>query len=121
MNMKDCVFCELNKSEYLFENDLAFAVKDKVPAAKGHCLVIPKRHVRTYFELTSEEIKLMYELSIKVKEYLDNLYHPDGYNVGFNVEVSGGQSVWHAHMHILPRFKDDVAHPRGGIRKLTKI
>ena len=57
----------------------------------------------------------------EVKEYLDNLYHPDGYNVGFNVEGAGGQSVWHAHMHVLPRYNGDTLHPRGGIRKLTKI
>ena len=119
--MGKCVFCELDKNEYLCENELAFAVKDKMPASKGYCLVIPKRHARTYFDLTSEEIKAMYELSLKVKEYLNNLYHPDGYNVGFNVEGAGGQSVWHAHMHVLPRYNRDSPHPRGGIRKLTKI
>lgn len=119
--MEKCVFCELDKNEYLCENELAFAVKDKMPASKGHCLVIPKRHARTYFDLTSEEIKAIHELSLKVKEYLNNLYHPDGYNVGFNVEEAGGQSVWHAHMHVLPRYNGDSPHPRGGIRKLTKI
>ena len=75
--MKECVFCNINPDEYLFENDLAFAVKDKMPASKGHCLVIPKRHARTYFDLTIDEIKAMYELSNKVKTYLDDLYHPD--------------------------------------------
>ena len=119
--MENCVFCNLSSEEYLFANDLAFAVKDKMPASKGHCLVIPKRHVRTYFDLTKEEISAMFELSSKVKNYLDNLYHPDGYNVGFNVEGAGGQSVWHAHMHILPRYNGDSPPPRGGIRKLTKI
>ena len=119
--MENCVFCNINSKEYLFENKLAFAIKDKMPASKGHCLVIPKRHVRTYFELTSDEISAIHELSLKVKEYLDNLYHPDGYNVGFNVEGAGGQSVWHAHMHVLPRYNGDTLHPRGGIRKLTKI
>ena len=119
--MDKCVFCSLSQNEFLFENDLAFAVKDKMPASKGHILVIPKRHVRTYFSLTSDEIKAMHELAQKVKQYLDDLYHPDGYNVGFNVEGAGGQSVWHAHMHILPRYNGDSHHPRGGIRKLTKI
>ena len=111
--MDECVFCKLNKNNYLFENELAFAVTDKVPASKGHCLVIPKRHVRTYFELTSEEINAMYELSKQVKDYIDSLYHPDGYNVGFNVDDAGGQSVWHAHLHVLPRYKGDTLHPRG--------
>ena len=119
--MENCVFCNLNKEEYLFENELAFVIKDKMPASKGHCLVIPKRHVRTYFQLTSEEIKAMHELAKEVKCYIDDLYHPDGYNVGFNVECAGGQSVWHAHMHILPRYNGDSLHPIGGIRNLTKI
>ena len=119
--MSDCVFCNIKHDEYLFENDLAFAIKDGMPACKGHCLVIPKRHVKTFFDLTGDEIKAMYELANKVKEYIDNLYHPDGYNVGFNVLEAGGQTVWHAHMHILPRYNGDSPHPRGGIRKLTKI
>ena len=118
--MNECVFCKVKKEDYLFENDLAFAIEDGMPASKGHCLVIPKRHARTYFDLTNEEISAMFDLSKQVKEYIDHLYHPDGYNVGFNIEESGGQSVWHAHLHVLPRYKGDVKHPRGGIRKVTK-
>ena len=117
----NCVFCELAKSkETVFENELAFAVKDIHPASLGHFLVIPKRHSEHYFELTSEEIKAMFELSRVVKEYLDKLYSPDGYNVGFNVKEAGGQSVMHTHMHVIPRYKGDVAHPRGGVRKVAK-
>ena len=71
--MSDCVFCNIKHDEYLFENDLAFAIKDGMPACKGHCLVIPKRHVKTFFDLTGDEIKAMYELANKVKEYIDNL------------------------------------------------
>ena len=115
----DCPFCNL-KEDILFENDLAIAFFDSFPVSKGHSLVIPKRHVTHYFELSNEEITAIYELSKKVKEYLDNLYHPDGYNVGFNVLEAGGQSVMHAHMHIIPRYKGDVIHPRGGIRKILK-
>lgn len=117
----DCVFCNLEKENILFENDLAIAFFDIRPVSKGHTLVIPKRHVRTYFDLTKEEMSAIFELSIKVKEYLDNKYHPDGYNVGFNVNEAGGQSVWHAHMHVIPRYLGDVPHPRGGIRKLAKL
>ena len=116
----DCIFCNIPKQDILFENDLALAFFDAMPASKGHTLIVPKRHVKHYFELTEDEIKAMFNLSLKVKEYLDNLYHPDGYNVGFNVDEAGGQSVWHAHMHVLPRYKGDVEHPRGGIRKVTK-
>ena len=114
----DCPFCNF-KEKILFENELALAFFDSYPVSKGHTLIIPKRHSEQYFELTKEEISAMHELSKKVKEYLDNLYHPDGYNVGFNVLEAGGQSVMHTHMHIIPRYKGDVPHPRGGIRKVV--
>ena len=116
----DCPFCNL-KENILFENDLAIAFFDSHPVSKGHTLIIPKRHSETYFDLSKEEIAAIFELSIKVKEYLDNLYHPDGYNIGFNVLEAGGQSVMHTHMHVIPRYKGDVPHPRGGIRKVAKI
>ena len=117
----DCVFCNLDKNQILFENELALAFFDGMPVSKGHALIIPKRHSKNYFELTKEEISAIFELSQKVKEYLDNLYHPDGYNVGFNVDEAGGQSVMHTHMHVIPRYKGDVTNPRGGIRKVVKI
>ena len=58
----------------------------------------------------------MFYILLKVKEYLDNKYHPDGYNIGFNVLEAGGQSVMHAHMHVIPRYKGDVENPKGGVR-----
>ena len=116
----ECIFCNINKSDILFENELAIAFFDAMPVSKGHTLIIPKRHSENYFELTKEEIKAMFELSLKVKEHLDYLYHPDGYNVGFNIKEAGGQSVMHAHMHVIPRYLGDVTHPRGGIRKIVK-
>lgn len=115
----DCPFCNLDE-KILFENEFALAFFDNHPVSKGHSLVIPKRHVETYFDLDNEEITAIFELSKKVKEYLDNLYHPDGYNVGFNVLYAGGQSVMHAHLHVIPRYNGDSKHPRGGIRKIIK-
>lgn len=117
----NCVFCDLKKEEQLFENDLAVAFFDNFPVSKGHTLIIPKRHVVTYFDLSEDEIKAIFDLSNKVKQYLDEHFHPNGYNVGFNVLDAGGQSVMHAHMHIIPRYKGDVSNPRGGIRKVVKI
>ena len=116
----DCVFCNLKKEEIILENDLAVAFFDNFPVSKGHVLIIPKRHSENYFNLTSEEMKAIFSLSQEVKAYLDNLYHPDGYNIGFNVLEAGGQSVMHTHMHVIPRYLGDVAHPRGGIRKILK-
>lgn len=118
----DCIFCDIIKNKkYRFENALAVAFDDGMPVSKGHTLIIPKRHCKDYFELTPEEMKAMYELSNVVKEYLDNKYHPDGYNVGFNVGIAGGQTVMHCHMHIIPRYSGDMENPRGGIRKVIKI
>ncbi len=115
----DCPFCNL-KEETLFENDLAVASFDSYPVSKGHTLIIPKKHSKHYFELTKEETAAMFELSQKVKKYLDNKFHPDGYNIGFNVLKAGGQSVMHTHMHVIPRYEGDVENPRGGIRKIVK-
>lgn len=115
----DCPFCNL-KENILFENDYTVAFFDSYPVSKGHTLIIPKRHSEHYFELTKKEIEAMFELSQKVKEYLDKEFHPDGYNVGFNILEAAGQSVMHTHMHIIPRYKGDVEKPRGGIRKIIK-
>ena len=117
----DCIFCNLDKNQILFENELAIAFFDGMPVSKGHTLIIPKRHSENYFELTKEEIAAMFDLSQKVKDFLDKEYHPDGYNVGFNVKEAGGQSVMHTHMHVIPRYKGDAENPRGGIRKIVKI
>ena len=117
----DCVFCNIKKEEILFENELALAFFDGYPVSKGHTLIIPKRHCVHYFELTKEEMSAMFELSQKVKDYLEKEFHPDGYNIGFNVLEAGGQTVMHTHMHIIPRYKEDVENPRGGVRKVVKI
>lgn len=117
----DCIFCQIiNSKDVIMENDLAVAFYDSFPVSDGHTLIIPKRHAETYFDLTNDEIKAIFDLSNKVKELLDNKYHPDGYNVGFNVGVHAGQSVMHCHMHIIPRYKGDQENPRGGIRKVVK-
>ena len=118
----DCVFCNIikDKKEIIAENSLAVAFYDSFPVSKGHTLIIPKRHVETYFDLNEEEIKAIFNLSQEVKEILIKLYQTDGYNVGFNVGVDGGQSVMHCHMHVIPRYHGDALNPRGGIRKVVK-
>ena len=118
-----CIFCDIikDKKEIILENELAAAFYDSFPVSQGHALIIPKRHCETYFDLTSEEMKAMFELSQEVKQLLDNLHHPDGYNIGFNAGVDAGQSVMHCHMHVIPRYHGDTINPRGGIRKVVKI
>ena len=82
----------------------------------GHALIIPKRHVSNYFELTRDEVLEMQEMLWYVKKVIDERYHPDGYNIGVNVNESAGQSIFHVHMHLIPRYKGDMENPKGGVR-----
>ena len=115
----NCIFCEeIEAEDYLFENELAFAIYDKYPVSKGHVLVIPKRHFPNYFNATKEEIVAMNEITHQVKDYLDEHYEPHGYNVGVNVHEAAGQTIFHMHIHIIPRHIGDAEDPRGGIRNI---
>ena len=116
----NCIFCEFknDKDRVVLENDLAYAIFDGFPVNQGHMLVIPKRHAETYFDLTKDEVASMQELALKAKEIIDKKYHPDGYNVGFNCGEYAGQTVFHCHMHIIPRYKGDIDNPRGGVRNI---
>lgn len=116
----NCIFCEIEPEAYIFENELAFAMYDKYPVSEGHILVIPKRHFPNYFNATREEIVAMNEISHQVKGYLDEHYEPHGYNVGVNVHEAAGQTIYHMHIHIIPRHIGDVEDPRGGIRNIKE-
>lgn len=118
VNVNDpCLFCEfLKNKEIAAENDLAFAIFDGFPVNLGHVLVIPKRHVANYFELTTEEVLAIRDLLQRMKTEVDAKFHPDGYNIGVNVGADAGQSIFHVHVHLIPRYKGDVKNPRGGVR-----
>jgi diadenosine tetraphosphate (Ap4A) HIT family hydrolase len=109
-----CVFC--NISDVVVENELALAFYDKYPVNKGHMLIIPKRHVADYFSLSNEEISSINDLLFKCKVLLDEKYHPSGYNIGVNCGKDAGQTIFHCHVHIIPRYKGDIDDPRGGVR-----
>lgn len=83
-------------------------------------LVIPKRHFAAFFEAREEEIVAIYRLIRQVKGILDYKYHPDGYNIGVNAGAPAGQTVFHLHVHVIPRYVGDVANPRGGVRNFKK-
>lgn len=110
----DCPFC--NNSEFIMENEHWICIYDNYPVSKGHTLIIPKRHFNDYFLSTEIERSFFDKIIFEVKEHLDKKYSPDGYNVGFNVNEEGGQSIFHCHIHVIPRYKGDVENPRGGIR-----
>ena len=119
--MKDpnnpCIFCKIRKEELQFENQLAYSSIDSYPVSEFHSLIVPKRHVETYFDLTNEEIQACNELILKTKEkILKQDSSVKGFNIGTNAGKVAGQSIMHCHIHLIPRRKGDVKDPRGGVR-----
>ncbi len=110
----DCPFCRSQK--IVLENELAYADYDSYPVSLGHCLIITRRHIAEYFQATTEEKAAIWALVDEMKVIIDRDYKPDGYNVGVNIGVAGGQSVPHIHIHMIPRYKGDMENPRGGVR-----
>jgi diadenosine tetraphosphate (Ap4A) HIT family hydrolase len=118
--LSQCVFCNIPRDEIIAENDLALAFFDRYPVNQGHVLIVPKRHVETYFDATLDEKDAITRLLVEVKKKLDGDYHPDGYNVGVNIRQAAGQTIFHLHVHVIPRYLGDVPDPRGGIRRIKK-
>lgn len=112
-----CPFCgPMSDRQKLAESHLAFAIFDKFPVNAGHALIIPKRHVANYFELSPDEKAACWQLLDEVKGLLDADFQPQGYNIGVNVGETAGQTVMHVHLHLIPRYQGDVENPRGGVR-----
>ena len=116
MSNTDCIFCNIPQEKVIAENNLCFAIYDDFPVSEGHVLIIPKRHVADYFSLTEDEVMAIQIMLRELKAQLDADLSPDGYNVGINVNEAAGQTVFHVHVHLIPRFKGDVENPRGGVR-----
>lgn len=102
--------------ELIVETATVFSFYDKFPVSKGHGLVVPKRLVSNYFELTLKEQMACWIVVNKVKAILQEKYNPEGFNIGININEDAGQTISHCHIHIIPRYKGDVENPRGGIR-----
>ena len=116
MDQHDCPFCRLGKGRIRLQCEFALAFLDGFPVTPGHTLVIPKRHVASLFELPEEEQAAVLRLVAQVRVMLVAELNPDGFNVGINDGTSAGQTVMHAHVHVIPRRHGDVADPRGGVR-----
>ena len=121
--MKDpnnpCIFCKIRKEELQFENQLAYSSIDSYPVSQFHSLIVPKRHVETYFELTNDEIQACNELILKTKEKILNQDSSvKGFNIGTNAGKVAGQSIMHCHLHLIPRREGDVENPQGGVRSV---
>ena len=114
-----CLFCNSKTSGIAHENDLAYASYDTYPVTEQHCLIIPKRHVVDYFELSNEELIACNDLIKIVKnEVLDKDKSIKAFNVGTNAGKIAGQSIMHCHIHLIPRREGDVDNPQGGVRSV---
>lgn len=112
-----CPFCKPESGrEIILKNELCYCVYDKYPVSKCHALIIPKRHCADYFELTSKEQTACWEMVNELKAILDKKSHPDGFNIGININEVAGQTIPHVHIHLIPRYAGDVAEPEGGVR-----
>ena len=114
-----CLFCNINESGLAEVNDLAYASYDTFPVTDMHCLIIPKRHVKDYFDLTDEEIiacNMLIKIIKKEIEFKDSKVK--GFNIGTNAGKISGQSILHCHIHLIPRREGDVENPQGGVRSV---
>ena len=114
-----CLFCDSKKSGIAHENDLAYASYDSYPVSDHHCLIIPKRHIRDYFDMTNDELIACNDLIQIVKnEILSKDVNVKGFNIGTNAGKIAGQSIMHCHIHLIPRREGDVDNPQGGVRSV---
>ncbi len=118
----ECLFCNVqvnDKSRVLAENSLAYVIRDGFPVTENHTLFIPKRHVADYFGLTQAEVNAINSLMHEQKQLLMKADRQiDGFNIGMNCGESAGQTIFHCHVHLIPRRKGDVENPRGGVRHI---
>ena len=112
-----CLFCSTKKEDIIEENEFAYATFDSYPVSSHHSLIIPKRHVKEYFELSEEELTGCNQLVKKVKIKVENNDKSiKGFNIGVNSGKEAGQSIMHCHIHLIPRREGDVENPQGGVR-----
>ncbi|MDB2476502.1 HIT family protein [Paracoccaceae bacterium] len=117
-NLKACIFCEIATTDrVIYQTDHTFVIRDAFPVTEGHTLIIPKRHVADYFDLNPNETSDIQELLQKHKALIEvNDESVDGFNIGINVGAAAGQTVFHVHVHLIPRRIGDVENPKGGVR-----
>ena len=113
---RPCPFCSFPATRIVGETGLAAAIRDGFPVSPGHTLIIPRRHVCSFFETTTAERDQMLVLLDQAKARLDAELRPAAYNIGINDGPAAGQTIAHLHIHQIPRFAGDSADPRGGVR-----
>ncbi len=111
-----CPFCFPAADRIALEDRLTRALWDGFPASPGHMLIVPRRHVATWFDASNDERLALVRTLDEAKALLDARERPAGYNIGINVGRAAGQTVFHLHVHLIPRYDGDVEDPRGGVR-----
>ena len=114
-----CPFCQILPEQYLAENEHFFAVRDIHPVTRGHCLIVAKRHVRDFFELEPGEMAGLHSISLQLRAILERELQPAAWNLGMNCGAEAGQSVFHFHLHFIPRCRGD-RKPLQGLREYIK-
>lgn len=116
MTVPDCPFCNLSEDRVWLRTDKAISFYDNYPVSPGHALVIPKLHIAALMELPDQDLHEIWTLVGQVRTLLKEKFKPAGFNIGLNEGKAAGQTVPHAHIHIIPRYDGDVPDPRGGVR-----
>ena len=115
-----CPFCEITNNDVaqriITQNELAFVMRDGYPITEGHTLIILKRHIPSFFEITYKERRALLGLLDRAQKEINQEFNPDAYNIGINDGLAAGQTVSHLHIHLVPRYEGDVKDPRGGLR-----
>jgi ATP adenylyltransferase len=117
--MNSCVFCDLSDRAILGEEEGCLAIRDAFPVSPGHTLLIPRRHTASFSDLTPNEWQALFRLARALKERMIR-EDPgiEGFNLGLNDGAAAGQTIFHVHLHLIPRRRGDVNNPRGGIRAI---
>ena len=117
-----CIFCNLKKQDIIYENEYASVSYDSYPVSNFHSLIIPKRHIKDFFDLNEKELNACNELIKKIKSKIENDDKlVQGFNLGTNSGRVAGQTIMHCHIHLIPRRKGDVENPQGGVRGVIPL
>ena len=112
----NCPFCQSDRNSIFHEDELTMGLWDAFPVTKGHALIVTKRHVSSWFDTTDEEKLALIKSTEQAKLIIERQYTPDGFNIGININEQAGQTIFHCHIHLIPRRHGDVGNPRGGVR-----
>ena len=112
----ECPFCRVDLNRVVLSNDVAYSILDAFPVSPGHTLIVPHSHVASVYDLSPAEQGALWHLTREVREALRSEHGIDGFNIGLNDGPAAGQTIEHAHIHVIPRRFGDSPDPRGGIR-----